>query len=771
MLAGYRAKRAIHALVSSSGRDAPKARTARATLNELGSAAVPQLLAALESTSDTRVIEELLAALAGPDNLPHFAQALVDGNEKVAAAAGRALARGRGLTASALLDLFETPGAPEVLTTPILEGHRSRIPPEAILERIDRADPFGREPLFRLLRRLGDENQIPGLLRRLEAADPAVRLQIVRSLGLFSDPAARGGLVQCLRRDSHREPRLAALEALLAQDGDPPLEALHELLSDPEMIVRNQAIESLVRINRPQSVPQMKRLLHSPSADVRRAAVEVLNGVGADGAIGELVGALSDDDWWVRARAGDALARTAPTALLDGVRPLIGGKNAERRELAIDVLRRSKDPRILELLLADLTAPSTSNDAPRRLAAIRALGELGDSRAIPVLVGQVHSADETLRGAALESLESLADGPQADLVLSAVNEVVDSADDESLRRASLAAVTKLSRKIRERESIAPRLSAIAHASEGEILQMGAKLESEAGKGGAGSRVLDPLALEPGDLLAHRYRIMRQVGRGGFGVVVLAVDEMVRDQIILKFLATHVAGDPSAVERFKHELRYARKITHENVIRIYDIISFGDSLAISMEYFPSHSLVTEIGRKSSESGRRWLGLLQQICAGLAEAHKVKVVHRDLKPGNILINDKNEVKIVDFGLSAAANPGASRLTRSGLVIGTPTYMSPEQIRGGALDGRSDIYSLGVLLYELFTGLPPYGGSDPMALLFQHLEGNAPPPRQRNEELSPELEAVIQRAMAVDPSERFPSVLELAQALRELPEAGSA
>jgi len=300
--------------------------------------------------------------------------------------------------------------------------------------------------------------------------------------------------------------------------------------------------------------------------------------------------------------------------------------------------------------------------------------------------------------------------------------------------------------------------------------MGAKLESEAGQSGAGSRVLDPLALQPGDLLAHRYRIMRQVGRGGFGVVVLAVDEMVRDQIILKFLATHVAGDPSAVERFKHELRYARKITHENVIRIYDIISFGDSLAISMEYFPSHSLVTEIGRRSTESGRRWLGLLQQICAGLAEAHKAKVVHRDLKPGNILINDKDQVKIVDFGLSAAANPGASRLTRSGLVIGTPTYMSPEQIRGGALDGRSDIYSLGILLYELFTGIPPYSGSDPMALLFQHLEGNAPSPRQRNEELSPELDALIQRAMAIDPKDRFASVSELAEALGALPEAAS-
>jgi serine/threonine-protein kinase len=768
MLAAYRAKRAIHALVSSAEPDAPRACSARATLNEIGPAAVPQLLAALEKASDTQALEELLAALACAESLPHFASALIDGGDKLAAAVVRALARARGLSVSALLDLFEMPGTPEVLTTQILEGHRSRIPPEAILERIDRADPFSREPLFRLLRRLGDEHQIPGLLRRLDATDPAVRLQVVRSLGLFSDPAARAGLVECLRRDGHREPRLAALEALLRQEGDPPLDALHELLSDPEMIVRNQAIEALVRIGRPESVPQMKRLLHSPSVDARRAAVEVLNGIGADGAIGELVVALSDDDWWVRARAGDALARTDPTALLDGVRPLVAGKSAERRDLAIDVLRRSKDPRILELLLADLTAPSLSSDTPRRLAAIRALGELGDSRAIPVLVGQVHAADEELRSAALESLESLADGPQADLVLSAVNEVVDSADDESLRRASLAAVTKLSRKIRDRESIAPRLSAIAHGSKEEILQMGAKLESEAGKSGAGSRVLDPLALQPGDLLAHRYRIMRQVGRGGFGVVVLAVDEMVRDQIILKFLATHVAGDPSAVERFKHELRYARKITHENVIRIYDIISFGDSLAISMEYFPSHSLVTEIGRKSSEGGRRWLGLLQQICAGLGEAHKVKVVHRDLKPGNILINDEDQVKIVDFGLSAAANPGASRLTRSGLVIGTPTYMSPEQIRGGTLDGRSDIYSLGILMYELFTGLPPYGGSDPMALLFQHLEGNAPAPRQRNDELSPELEAAIQRAMAVDPNDRFASVSELAEALRGLPEA---
>jgi serine/threonine-protein kinase len=767
MLAGYRAKRAIQTLISSATRDAPEAVAARATLTEIGPAAVPQLIEALDSTSDTRPIEELLAALATGESISHLSDALFNGNERTAASVARALIEAR-IDPSHLLDLFETPGAPEALTTRIIEGHRDRLEPEAILERIDAADSYSREALFRLLRRLAHEAQIPGILRRMNSPDAALRLQLVRTLGLFGTAESRRGLVERLRDDPHRDPRLAALDALLAQEGSAPVELLCELLADDEMIIRNQAIEALVRLNRVETLPLVTKLLRTGTDDVRRAAVEVLNEVGTGEAIPDLIAALADRDWWVRARSGDALARTEAPALLDGILPLVAGVDEDRRAQAIDVLKRCRDPQLPNLLLRELDGATAEVDHGRHLAVIRVLGELGDSRAIPALVAQVHSTDEALRGEALRSLESLADGPQADQVLSAVNEVVDQAGDEGLRRASLAAVTKLSRKIRDRESIAPRLSALARGIGDEVLQMGTRLESSADPSSRpGSAAFDPLSLQPGDFLAHRYRILRQVGRGGFGVVVLAVDEMVRDEIILKFLAAHVAGDSSAVERFKHELRYARKITHENVIRIYDIISFGTSLGISMEYFPSHSLATEIGRQPSKSERRWIGLLRQICAGLAEAHRAKVVHRDLKPGNVLINNEDQVKIVDFGLSAAANPGASRLTRSGLVIGTPTYMSPEQIRGGALDGRSDIYSLGVLMYELFTGRPPYAGPDPMAILFQHLEGNAPPPRQQNSDLSPEIESVIQRAMAVDPKNRFPSAMALSEELGRLPE----
>ena len=155
------------------------------------------------------------------------------------------------------------------------------------------------------------------------------------------------------------------------------------------------------------------------------------------------------------------------------------------------------------------------------------------------------------------------------------------------------------------------------------------------------------------------------------------DEVIHERLILKFLAPNVAEDETVVHRFKHEIRYARRITHENVIRLHDLVSIDGTLAISMEYFASHSLVAELKQHKRLPQQRGRTIISAICSGLSAAHKEGVIHRDLKPGNILIDDALNVKIVDFGLAAAASQGASRLTRSGLVIGTPIYMAPEQI----------------------------------------------------------------------------------------------
>ena len=233
------------------------------------------------------------------------------------------------------------------------------------------------------------------------------------------------------------------------------------------------------------------------------------------------------------------------------------------------------------------------------------------------------------------------------------------------------------------------------------------------------------------MLAERYRVVRQIGQGGFGTVVLVEDTMVREQLILKFLNPQMAADARMIKRFIHELRYARRVTHENVIRIHDFLRIEKAYAISMEYFPSHSLSAEMPRNTPMDPQRALRILWYICRGMHAAHQVKIIHRDLKPPNVLISDAGVVKIVDFGLAAAVSDTATRLTRTGALLGTPLYMAPEQVQNRKIDVRTDIYSLGIMMYEMFTGRPPYCGNNPMAILYQHLEGKATPPRELNRE----------------------------------------
>jgi serine/threonine-protein kinase len=276
-------------------------------------------------------------------------------------------------------------------------------------------------------------------------------------------------------------------------------------------------------------------------------------------------------------------------------------------------------------------------------------------------------------------------------------------------------------------------------------------------------MIDVVGLEPGVVLADRYRVIRRVGQGSFSVVFLVDDTMVHEDVILKILNPQVALDDHMIKRFIHELRYARKVTHENVIRIFDVIGLGRSYAISMEYCAGHSLAEELKEGTPLPIKRAIKILWDVCRGVGAAHLVNVVHRDLKPQNILISDSGVVKIVDFGVAAVTSDMGTRLTRVGTLLGTPTYMAPEQVRSRTIDARTDIYSLGVIMYEVFTGRAPYIGED-MAVLFQHVEGKPVPPRDLNPDLPPELEAIILKAMAVDPEQRFQTAEAVRKSLLE-------
>jgi serine/threonine-protein kinase len=214
----------------------------------------------------------------------------------------------------------------------------------------------------------------------------------------------------------------------------------------------------------------------------------------------------------------------------------------------------------------------------------------------------------------------------------------------------------------------------------------------------------------------------------------------------------------------HELRYSRKITHRNVIRIYDFLFIRGNYAISMEYFPSHTLGAEIVNEKPLPIARAVKYGIDIATGMAVAHEIGIVHRDLKPANVLINDAGLLKIVDFGVAAAQREGDVQLTKTGYVIGSPKYMAPEQILGKPVDPRADVYSTGVILYEMLTGVPPYSRGDHMAVMYQHVQGKARPPIEINSQLPQALSDVVVRAMAVDKTKRFQSMDELRTALEK-------
>jgi len=270
--------------------------------------------------------------------------------------------------------------------------------------------------------------------------------------------------------------------------------------------------------------------------------------------------------------------------------------------------------------------------------------------------------------------------------------------------------------------------------------------------------LDIQTLKAGDIIEGRYKYIDRIGRGAFGTVLLMEDTVVDERLILKFLNPNVSQDEEVMKRFVHELRYSRKITHKNVIRIYDFLYIQGLYAISMEYFPSHTLGSEVVNDKPIDLQRALQFGIDICTGMTVAHQVGIVHRDLKPANVLINQDGLLKIVDFGVAAAHREGDTQLTKTGYVIGSPKYMAPEQILGKKVDERADIYAVGVMMYEMTTGVPPYSRGDHMSVMYQHVQGKARVPQELNPALPPGFSDLVMKAMSVDKTKRYQTMDEL-------------
>src|SRR5881398_1972740 len=257
------------------------------------------------------------------------------------------------------------------------------------------------------------------------------------------------------------------------------------------------------------------------------------------------------------------------------------------------------------------------------------------------------------------------------------------------------------------------------------------------------------------LFDGRYRIVSKLGTGGMANVYLAEDEVLGRRVAIKILNDRHAGDDQFVERFRREAKNAASLSHPNIVSIYDRGEAEGTYYIAMEYLDGRSLKELIVSRGPAPVGVAVEYARQILSALRFAHRHGIVHRDIKPHNALVDGDGRVKVTDFGIARA---GMSQMTETGSIVWTAQYLSPEQARGGEVDPRSDLYSLGVVLYELLTGKTPFDGDTPVEIAMKHLSSAPKPPSKLRSDVPPELDKIVLRALAKDPNDRYQSADEM-------------
>ena len=679
----------------------------------------------------------------------------------------------------------------------ILEFQKKHIAPELMVKNALRLDKSSAGRLFKMAESQAARTDMSALSIDTDSLDnPDIKIMLIRFLAAVNQPESAKMITHFLVDKS----KIILIEALknlknMSTDFDPAF--IVRFIPDMREEDQQTALEILAKKSNAETLPSLTMLMTGKSDELRERACAIVIEHANGKSLEKLLLALDVHEWWGKEQAVKSLLAQGNNQLFNAAKAMTTHDNEfvqnTAQQLAANSTTQSGE-------VTDLIEPMMSDNWQVRNTAIEAVGKTNNRKALDSLASVIEKYPES-SVAVLKATSELGFSKGLEIAsrclrmkeaaiqrqaLRTLDDVVTERHAIKVRDGIVKMVPKLQATVRDTaqeviNSITERFNLVKlDLDEASMFETRlTKIEENKEKylqsvvsatGVADSEKTEEVSfqhieeLKPGDFWMDRFKIVREVGRGAMGRVMLVEDEAVGETVILKFMHPELTSDGKARERFIRELKYSRKISHPNVIRIHDFLRKEGISAISMEYFESHGLDYMIKHELLESPEQSLNILYQVSNGMFEAHTQSVVHRDLKPSNILINDAGLVKVVDFGIASASTEGDATLTKTGMIIGTPAYLSPERAKGLVADHRSDIYALGIIAYTMFSGEAPYKG-EPMSLLFQHIEGKAVPLHRLDLGIRVGISMLVEKMMAADIERRFQSMEDVRDTIKEL------
>ena len=706
-----------------------------------------------------------------------------------------------------------------------LIAHQHRFETARLLKLVVKIDQAMLEPVFDLIKTKLDNTALIGAIALVNSKSTAIRQQAIDIIAQFNNVLAQETLIK-LQNDTEPSIRLLALKYLVKNHANLPAHHLLRLMRKARGEEQALLCQLFRHSNDSKMIPMLVDLLFSKDDRLQSHAVSGLNEIMSAEVLGVVLTALKSKFTSVKNQVIQLFTDKQNPRFFAAAYQLIDHEDADVRYLAasafqgqdvqknqiikgmskalgsdipielkreyIQLFGKHRLKKTINSLIQVLRSPYPD----LYLDALNAINQLADTRAMSEVFKMVFNNQPEVQKAALHCLPAVMTANHAEQIRDRLLKQLDHFD-QAMAEETIDTLETLTVQYQLKPNAEYEKALKKQATATQNLEQDFDLDQYFSKASQPAQTQDTTAmlsgyylndnnvfgvanttpdqtgadarqktdfaidLKPGLVLNNRYELIREIGRGGYGCVWLILDRFIGEELALKFLHPQLVSDEVAIERFIRELRIARKITHPNIIRLFDYLDLGNVSAISMEYFNGQPLSSRI--QSPFSPNTVCQITMTCCHALQAAHDVNIIHRDIKPSNILINENNDIKIVDFGIAAASKHAESRLTRTGTLVGTPTYISPEQIQGKNIDERTDIYSLGIIMYEMLSGHPPYQADNSMSLIFLHMEGKPEPLNTLDSSIPSDLTQIVHRCIRPKPQDRFQSMLELAQSLK--------